>query len=283
MSDFKDAYDAGREAYWPRPDLPANLRDHAIVLQDGEGNERVEYLPIEGMTGRLTEKRGTVRFLDVESFARYVTTHTQDGTRVYVNGTTLTTVAVLDGHGIAPGWGRHRAELVTQTTRVWREWMEFAKAKHDQVPFAEFIESHVEEIASPDGATLLEMVTTLQVKTNVEFASGVKLANGQVQLTYNEVIEGTALKGATAFPDRLTLVLRPIEGMVGVESVLARLRYRVTQGQLKLGVELHRPLDVLEGAFADRVAELSGKLGADRIFYGDAPAEVVPVVRHQPR
>lgn len=124
----------------------------------------------------------------------------------------------------------------------------------------------------------MDMVTTLEVKNNVTFASAQKLQNGQVQLTYNEVIEGTAQKGQTAIPENLVLVMAPIEGS-GLYVIDAKLRYRMAQGSLTLGVELHRPLDVLERAFDERITDLGSKVGSDLLYQGGAPDEVKPEAR----
>ena len=63
----------------------------------------------------------------------------------------------------------------------------------------------------------------------------------------------------------------------GPEVLDARLRYRVNQGHLKLRIELHRPLDVLERAFLDRVQNVEKAVGADLVYYGDAPDELTPI------
>lgn len=280
MSDFQDAYNTGLSQQQPRPTLPTAISDRAIILVDGAGNERVEHLPLEAITGTPADKRGTVTFYSVDSFARYVINQKiANQTRVYVNTAKQAVEAIIDDHGSAPGWGRHRAVLATTTTRVWQEWMAFAKDFHEQVPFAQFIESHISEIANPDGTTLLDMASTLEIKADVEFSSAAKLANGQTRLTYNETLSGTAMKGTAEIPENLTLIMRPIEGLAKDYVVSAKFRYRLNAGKLKLRVEMHRPLDVLDEAFADRIADLAAAVGADLIFQGDAPAEQKPELR----
>ncbi len=280
MSDFQDAYNAGVTQRPPRATLPTAVADRAVVLVNGEGDEQIQYLNIEALTDTMAAKRGTVRFYSVESFARYVGEHRGPGTRVYVNVAKQAVEVVFDGHDPgSAGWGRHRAVLVTTTTRVWNEWMDFAKDFHEQVPFAHFIESHVSEIANPDGTTLLDMATTLEIKTDVEFASAAKLSNGQTRLTYNETVQGTAMKGTAEVPENLTLQMRAIQGLEQDYIIAAKFRYRLAAGKLKLRVEMHRPLDVLEQAFADRIADLSNLVGADLIYQGDAPAEITPELR----
>ena len=60
-------------------------------------------------------------------------------------------------------------------------------------------------------------------------------------------------------PEEFTLGLAPYEGS-DVFKVVARLRYRITEGRLELWYDLRRPHTVLEQVFTDAVAAVQAGL-----------------------
>lgn len=81
-----------------------------------------------------------------------------------------------------------------------------------QAEFAEFIERNLPDIVEPVGADMLEISRSLQAKKKVSFASGIRLANGQTELTYEEDIQGTAAKGKLQIPEIFKIGIKVIEG-----------------------------------------------------------------------
>ena len=77
-----------------------------------------------------------------------------------------------------------------------------------------------------------------------------------MKIRYEENIEGRAGKsGDMEIPTRITLALAPFEGGEPYK-VTARLRYRLNNGTLTLGVVLDQLDDVLRGAFGDIVEKV---------------------------
>ena len=74
------------------------------------------------------------------------------------------------------------------------------------------------------------------------------------QFVYEETVNGQAgAKGDLDIPTELVLVLRPFQGSEP-QSIVARFRYRLAEGQLRMGVKLAEPERTLEEAF-DRIVD----------------------------
>lgn len=156
-------------------------------------------------------------------------------------------------------WGRHVITLQLEPSREWQTWTVASGKSMDQVTFARFLEDNLPDIADPPGADILTMASSLEVEKSVQFASSVRLDNGQHQLTYVEDIQGNATKGALAVVDRFTLGLAPWRGMP-LYRVEARLRYRMSEGKVAFWVDLLRPHKVIEAAWLDVCATVTKAL-----------------------
>ncbi len=117
-----------------------------------------------------------------------------------------------------------------------------------QMEFAEFIEDNAPDIVEPDSATMLEVARDLSAKTDVDFASAIRLQNGQVQFKYSEQIKGTYGSGNLDVPERFTISI-PVH--IGSERVgiTARLRYRIASGKLTFWYDLLRADMIERNAF----------------------------------
>ena len=208
-----------------------------------------------------------VTLLDVGSFTDYLSRNTLGGDGIVgadyqhaegslelwadIDGRKVT--AILDG---VTGLRNHTATLQLRTSREWAEWASIDGKLLGQVEFAQFIEDHLSTVAAPDGAHLLDVTQTLEAKSNVAFKSQQILASGQRQFRYEETVEAKAgQKGDLTIPGELTLVLRPFQGSAQ-EPITARFRYRLSDGQLRLGVKLAEPETVLESAFNSVIHEI---------------------------
>jgi uncharacterized protein YfdQ (DUF2303 family) len=150
-----------------------------------------------------------------------------------------------DSAANGPGWGDHRVTYTCPHTTEWRTWIGANKKPMNQVDFAQFIEDNLPDIV--EGALLLEVSRTLEAKKKVNFASGIRLSDGQNQFTYEEQIEGTAGKGQFKVPETFALGLSVFEGG-DKYAVEARLRYRINEGKLALWYDLTRPHKIVEDA-----------------------------------
>jgi uncharacterized protein YfdQ (DUF2303 family) len=240
-------------------------------------------------------RRGTAVLQELEPFTRYVNLHRDAAaTTVWTDHDASSTgnsalpvgsiTAILDDHaaptaaddpdGVA-GWGEHRAKLDLVTTPEWQHWLSRDGVMSDQLKLAEHIEDGIAEIVKPAAAELLDVVQTISVTRGVDFKSSARTRDGQVQFQYVEDQEAKAGKrGDLTVPEKITLNIAAFPGGKRVELV-ARLRYRLSDGELQIGYKLERPGDVLRQAVEHLHAELLEQLEDDiqeRVFRG-APIE----------
>jgi uncharacterized protein YfdQ (DUF2303 family) len=146
-------------------------------------------------------------------------------------------------------------------TPDWTLWLGKNGQLLDQAVFAEHIEDGAHCIGDPDPATMLEIAQSFQAHTNVSFKSGSRLTSGETRLQYEEEVNARAGQtGSIEIPDAITLRLQPFEGSPTYE-VLARFRYRLAGGNLKLGYRLIRPDIVRREAFLAVGAQITENTG----------------------
>lgn len=250
-------------AHLARPHIDLDVGEvHA--LPDSMGGYRIVDLDTDDYRKRVgatpPRKTGAVAFTEHASLSRYVNHHGEpEATELWADRDAGRIIAVLNGHlaeDDTAGWGDHRATLTLRQTPPWREWTASSGHLVDQERFANFLEDHLGDIVDPDGAHLLEVATSIQANTGAAFKSAVRLDSGEVQFRYEETVDARAGRaGELTIPARITLALAPFEG-VDPYKVEARVRYRVANGALTIGVVLDRPDDVLRAAFGDIVTQV---------------------------
>lgn len=222
---------------------------------------RPQELRIEGLEEHLPAPvriRQHLTMLDAESFIAYVTRFSTAATAVFCNGPQGRTFsAIIDYHQPdQPSWRDHKVSYQCPTTVEWGNWKDADRKRFSQADFAEFIEDNVKDIVQPENdsrapsaADMLEISRTLEAKKNISFRQGTRLDNGQVQLTYNEQIDGRAGEtGQLAIPEQFYIGVKPFLGGDAF-CVQARFRYRIREGALVMWFELVRPDKVLEEAY----------------------------------
>lgn len=241
--------------------------DEAVMLPDGY---RLEDLEQYRQSPRRTRQNVTIH--NAADFTSYVNRFKNDATTVYADLSATRFTAVIDHpEKDAPAWGQHRATYACPHSRSWKTWSGTDGKRMAQQDFAKFIEDNLPDIQEPNGSDILTVSRTLEAKKKVDFQSGVRLDNGEVQITYNEDIQGTAGKGTIEIPEVFKLGIPVFEG--GDHYALdARLRYRINDGQLVMWFDLLRPERLLEDAFAQTMASIKETLGDDvMILHADAP------------
>lgn len=201
-------------------------------------------------------KRGTVALKDVASLLAYCADQCMpESGYIYADPDARRLTAVFNDHRAAllPGWRDHRAEFKAEYTPEFDNWLRHNKQPKSQTEFAEFIEDNLADITEPAAAQLLEVATTMQAKTGINFSSSKRLDNGQVQLEYTETIDARAgAGGALQIPKEFALGLRIFKNGSGYR-LKARLKYRLSGGAVKFWYELDRPEKSVEDAFAGYV------------------------------
>ena len=258
---------------------PAALDAHQIyslVVPEGSAHEIVD---LERFLVAPRRKKGTRYLHDQDSFFAAVTAHRDPRTEVYADKDTWSLTAVLNDHAPAePGWGDHRAVFSLRQSREWKRWAGKNGQLMSQEEFAQHIEDGLEEIVDPPAADMLELAQTFHAKTGVTFQSSHMLSSGQRQFSYVEDTQASAGgRGELVVPTTFTLAVSPFEGVTGADGkpvgykVLARFRFRLGEGHLKLGYRLVRPEDVIEDAFKGVVDQLDDRFASAPILRGAAP------------
>lgn len=236
-------------------------REGLVLLSDGVGRppKIVDLAETYGL--KPVAHRGTVKVATVDALLAYLGQHEGDGTTVWVHPTSGRVEAVIDDHTHdEPGNGEHRAVLQLDPSPAWKAWAGIDGRLLPQADFAEFIEDHLTDVQIPDAATLLEVTQTLTGKTEVEWKSAIRLSDGQVQAKYFETGDASAgLSGELEIPTAFVLALAPFRGEERVD-VHGRLRWRIRNGTVAIGIRLDRPEDVVDAAIEKVRARLDENL-----------------------
>lgn len=261
--------------------IDAARKGHDLVTLASSDSYQLIYTPTHGVqtvgiekhNAAPARKTGTVTVFDADSFNHLLAANAIPGaTTVYINpdANKPAIVAVVNGNGSAgPGWSDFRISIGFRETPQWVKWKGIDGRLLPQAEFAEFVEDNLADIATPDGATMMEIVTYLQATRSVDFRSGIKLSNGAVQLTNNESIEASVGAGNIAVPDVFEIALSPVFG-VQPFKVPARFRYRIEDRKLKLGFRLQRIEDIMQQIIKEIDGEIDTIEGVAKV-YGIAP------------
>lgn len=202
---------------------------------------RVEYPKMDTFEKNLPaplRKRGEFPFMDVESFIRYFDQHATENARIFatITDTSASYRAVLNFHGVEPSWNDHECSVALQPTHEWLLWCANNKKEMNQAAFAAFLEENADMFTLPPGAQLLDLVTRLEGKSDVEFTQGLKLQSGAIDLKYTEIVELSGgvtgpKDGKMQVPQILEVSIAPFEGCPHY-NIKARLRFRINSRKL---------------------------------------------------
>lgn len=254
-----------RYPHYPLGDVPA---DRAVAVVTAE-DETHDVVSLERYQERPLRARGMFRLHDHASLVAYVLRHAELGTCLYADVDHQRITAVLDDHEPVedrgqPGWGEHLAVMKARLSREMQAWRQYHETWLSQPDFAEHVQQHYADIVDPPHAEMLDIAQSLQAARNVDWQSATRLADGQVQLRYEETLEAKAgTRGDLDIPETFTVGLRVFEGLDPVD-VEALLQYRIDgSGQLRMRYvlrDLDRHIEREFDAIVDRVADGTGRL-----------------------
>lgn len=246
---------------------PSRFGDDLAVFAVPQGGH-VEQVDVGAVLDKYRDrprrKKGAFAAQDAASFARYLTKHADGNSEVWADAVGSTVVGVINAHQAASdgeaGWSDHRVTYRVQHTDAWKAWANRNGTLMGQADFAELIEDRATDIVTPSAADMLELAQTFQATVGVNFESSKVLSSGERQLEYRETVEAKAGRaGRLEVPKEFQLALKPFEG-AETYKVTARFRYRITDGNLRIGFRLERPEDVLRDAFEGVVAAIEGQV-----------------------
>lgn len=254
--------------------------DGSVLLVPKRDDEELVTVDVERYLDNPRRARGSANVHDPMSFAALVTRHHGADvatTTLWADDQARTIAAVFNDHfdHETPGWRDHTATLTVRVDPDWAAWTDRNGKLTSQVDFGEFIEDQLHTIVDPEPAVLLEVATTFTAKRNVDVESSTRLSSGDIEFAYRE--NTTAQAGRSQrieVPQRFTIRVAPFVGVDPVE-IVARLRYRIADGQFGIGYRLVRP-DVAEREAFDRIQALvieQTPTGVE-LFRGTPPAAV---------
>ena len=217
--------------------------------------------------------QSTVKCETVEALIDYYKRFCDDAASlVFACCESFQVVGVLDWHrpGAKAGFAEHRVVYEAPRSDEWKIWNESDAKIMSQTEFALFIENNVKDIREPAGADMLEIARTLEANTKVEFASAIRLSDGQREFTYKEEIEGTTRRGQMKVPETFLLGI-PVFIAGEPYAVTARLRYRIDHGTLRLWYDLFNPPEIARDAFGGIVDKVD-KAVPTSVLMARAPA-----------
>ena len=169
-------------------------------------------------------------FNDAAAFIAYVNQFKVAASRIFYNqeGHFLAVIDYHEGTGsdAKQHHGDHFAQLSLQRSPEWEEWDEHSEQQMGQQAFAEFIEDNAKDITQPDPETMLRIASGLHATVGATFRQATNQANGQIQLAFDETINGTVNGKEEAIPTTFQVALRPFMGCSRY-PIECRLRYRI--------------------------------------------------------
>ncbi|WP_031465984.1 DUF2303 family protein [Sciscionella sediminilitoris] len=261
-----DAADADAEPRAIDPARPLYLR----ALDD---TRHMEVRHLEQFMPAPQRARGGAVLHDLPSFLTYVNRLGAPETTIWAHERVGTVSAVFNDHGgSTPGWRDHTARLALQPDPDWQLWTNSDGSLGDQEWFAEHIEDTAHTIRNPDAATMHMIAMTFKAHSKAEFNRSTRLESGDVALTYSEETTAKAGgKGNIEVPERFAIELRPFVG-AEPQQLIARLRYRIRDGGLRIGYKLLRPDEARRQAFETIVDGVRDALRIEApVMYGTTP------------
>lgn len=211
-----------------------------------------------------------VRLTDFDSFIAYLNEFGSAASAVFVSLEHGKFSGIIDYHsgGEAPAFCAHKVQFTATKTKDWLDWLSISDRPLSQTEAAEFIEDHIDSIVTPSGSEMLEIASTITAQKKVDFRSGTKLDNGQIEFVYNEIIDGKAgASGSLHIPQSIFLALTPFES-ADAFRVECKFRYRIKEGSLSIIFHLARPDLVWRDAIQSVLENVHEKLDTNRIYMG---------------
>jgi uncharacterized protein YfdQ (DUF2303 family) len=210
--------------------------------------------------------RQAVTLQTVDSLVEYVTRYKGTDTILFADIGANSIVAVVDYH--APDKAAHtahRASLGLAFSTEWTEWGRISGRLMEQLEFARFIEENGADVKAPVGAELLETVRDLQAHRKVNFTKAVRTSSENENFEYSVETEAKSTKGGIEVPTKFQLSIPVYFGESDVD-LFAFLRWKLGDGNLMLGIQLHRVEHVRQAVFKQIVLDAANRTQCPAVF-----------------
>lgn len=225
-------------------------------------------------------RMGRHTVFEPDSFAEMINRYATGATTVWADRGESTVVAIFNDHpatrfaqdGLdhdgrevteaSAGHGDHSGVLQLALHDDYRSWMQHDGKLLSQRDFGEHIEDMAHTMVEPDAATMLEIATTLTMKSVIDGSSKVRLDNGDVQFRFHQETTQSAGRGAkeVAIPSTFRFSVPVWEGTEPVEFT-ARLRVRPLQHEgVQMGFRLTQRSDLVREAFDQLMSQVESAI-----------------------
>lgn len=225
---------------------------------------------------RPRQHAGKSVLLTAESFADHVNRYKLDESTIWADAEQQTIAAIYnDETRELPAWRDHRALYTCPIADEWNEWTARSDKPMSQTEFAQWVEDHLEDLASPEQGKsgiepieLLELARSLQINTRGTFKRKINPTTGEAMLVCKQEHE----ESSTKIPRCFHLGIPVFEGGSHYR-VEARIRFALKEGHAHFTYRLHRYREIQRAAFGDIVDAVREKTGLP-VFVGisGAPA-----------
>lgn len=214
-----------------------------VIVPDGYGVK--QFPELRKAPARFIGKRAAQ---DVESTVNYAVAYVNEESQGFVDTLEHIVQIVFDYGKSAPGFRDHTLSYAPRLSPSWKTWNDAANRWLDQTAFADFLDDNSDDVQSPTGAALLELVTNFRQIQKAEFSSSQRLQTGEFSFTYAQENQ----KGTVEVPELIVLGLAPFHNGAAYE-ISARLRYKIQDGKLYFMFKLNKVEKIIDAAFADDV------------------------------
>lgn len=220
---------------------------------------------LEGVIARADQRapapreiNGKATHQELESFIAHANRFKTEHSAVFADTSAVKLTAVYDYHKgpAAPAWGRHRSEYTCPLSEQWKTWTTHSGQKLTQEVFAQFIEDHLDDLASPVGngedkdlpmpAEVLTMARNLVIRSKGEFSRTINPTTGEGSLVCRNENETTSTRIPRAF-----LLGIPVFEAGALYRVEARMRMDMSSGRPIFAYVLYRPEEIKRDAFGE--------------------------------
>lgn len=219
---------------------------------------------LEGLLPAPKRVKQTVQFRTVESFIQYSKKWMTKASMFWADISLQNVVfgACYDYHDLSsPSWCSHNARYDVVLSEEWKAWLAYNNKAISQEKFAEFLEDRAGEVVTPDAATMREIAYTLEAKKSVTFRSGVRLDNGDQQITFEEDTKSKAGKDGTLEIPRYFTVEIPVFYQGEKQIFPIKLSYRIGgAGELTFTYSIERTDKIIDLAARDTAKKLNADL-----------------------
>lgn len=241
----------------------ADNREFLVVPQGFSEKEVSDAYGLKLAKPKYIKQAVTIETAD--SLVDYVNRFKLPDTMLFAEISSNRIMALVDYHAPAgAAHVAHRAKMELSFSEEWQLWTHISGKLMPQLEFARFIEENGADVRAPSAAELLEAVRDLQAHRKVNFTKAVRTSSDNESFEFQDETKATT-KGGIELPTKFKLGL-PVYFGDSEREVFAFLRWRLDEGDLTLGIQLHRIEHVRQAVFKQIVLDVADRTGCPAVF-----------------